>query len=144
MAGQNTFEIKGLDEVLRRMRALPVEVRRDVALPSAKVAMSIVRDDAIARAQRLDDPTTPANIALNIRMAEDTEFYDETGSIKISVGVRKGRGPGLRTWYWYYQEFGTVKLPAHPFLRPALSQNLQKVFETFIKSAKNRLTRRKA
>lgn len=141
---ENTFVITGLDDVYRRMKALPAEIRRDVALPSAKAAMAIVRDDAIVRAQRLDDPTTPANIALNIRMAEDTEFYEETGSIKISVGVRKGRGPGLKTWYWYYREFGTATAPAHPFLRPALSQNLQPLFDAFVKSAKNRLTRRKA
>lgn len=135
-------QLKGMDDVFRRIQSLKEEAGRDVLAGSAKKAMTIVRDDAAARAQRLDDPTTPANIALNIRMLEDKQFYEETGSVKISVGVRRGRGPGLNTWYWYYQEFGTSSTRAHPFMRPALKENLQEVFQAFLKSAKYRLTRK--
>lgn len=38
----------------------------------------------------------------------------------------KGVGPGI---YWRFIELGTVKLPAHPFFRPALDSNAQGVID---------------
>jgi HK97 gp10 family phage protein len=139
MAKTSTLTLKGADELVAKFRALSASAQRYIALPAAKAAMEIVRDDAINRAQRIDDPRTPANISLNIRMAEDKAFYDETGAVKVSVGVRKKRGPGGKTWYWYYQELGTVNARAQPFMRPALSQNLQAMFSEFLSVAKYEL-----
>jgi len=31
----------------------------------------------------------------------------------------KSRNDEKGAWYWHFVEFGTVKMPAHPFIRPA-------------------------
>lgn len=55
-----------------------------------------------------------------------------TGDVKIKdgrvigrVGVKKRKKGGA--FYWRFWEFGTVKLAAHPFLRPALWENLNEI-----------------
>lgn len=141
MAEILTFKLRGVEQLISTFRTLPSEIQRKVALPAGKAAMDIVLRDAVERAQRLDDPSTPSNIALNIAMLEDKKYYEETGDLKISVGVRKGKRKGGNTWYWYYQELGTSTIRARPFLRPALQQNLSSVFTEFISAAKFELVR---
>ena len=52
------------------------------------------------------------------------------------LGEIPGRGkgnPGGDTWYWRLVEFGTSKVGAKPFLRPALEQNVAAVTSTFVR-----------
>lgn len=51
----------------------------------------------------------------------------DTGRLRSSINWRIERDPfglravvGTNVHYAVYQEFGTSKMPAHPFLRPAL------------------------
>ena len=48
----------------------------------------------------------------------DYEVQPERGSVVGYVGVRKGKA-----FYGYFQELGTSRMPAHPFLRPAVYEN---------------------
>ncbi|MNP45805.1 hypothetical protein D3C76_1397570 [compost metagenome] len=74
-------------------------------------------------------------------LIEDTKFFDETGSTKISVGVRKTRKGfrGGNTYFWWYLELGTSRIRARPFLRNALGENKQAVFQEFLSVAKFKL-----
>jgi HK97 gp10 family phage protein len=141
MADYITYKLKGADELSRVFRTLPQELQRQVVIPAAKDAMDLVLVDAKDRASRIDDPATPNNIALNIAMVEDTKFFNETGATKISVGVRKTkRGQrGGNTFYWWWVELGTARSRAQPFMRNALAQNRQAVFQEFLSSAKFQL-----
>lgn len=141
MADWITYKLKGAEELSRVFRTLPQELQRQVVVPAAKDAMDLVLVDAKDRASRIDDPATPNNIALNIAMIEDTKFFNETGATKISVGVRKTkRGQrGGNTFYWWWVELGTARSRAQPFMRNALAQNRQAVFQEFLSSAKFQL-----
>jgi HK97 gp10 family phage protein len=141
MGDQITFKLKGADELSRIFKTLPQQVQRQVVVPAAKDAMAIVLKDAISRAAAVDDPRTIPDISKNIAMIEDTKFFEETGSTKISVGVRKTkRGQrGGNTYYWWWVELGTSRIRAHPFMRNAIQQNQQAVFQEFISSAKFQL-----
>jgi len=145
MAGKSwiTYNLKGADELSRVFRTLPQEMQRQVVVPAAKDAMDIVLKDAIQRASAIDDPRTIPDISKNIAMVEDTKFFAETGSTKISVGVRKTkRGQrGGNTYYWWWVELGTNRIRAQPFMRNALGQNQQAIFQEFIGSAKFQLVR---
>jgi len=143
MADYITYKLKGADELSRIFKTLPQEMQRQVVLPAAKDAMGIVLKDAIDRASRIDDPSTPNDISKNIALIEDTKFFEETGSTKISVGVRKTkRGQrGGNTFYWWWVELGTSKNRAQPFMRNALGQNQQAVFSEFLSSAKFQLVK---
>ena len=141
MADWITYKLTGADELSRIFKTLPQEVQRQVMIPAAKDAMDIVLKDAQARAQRIDDPQTPNNIALNIALTEDKGYFAETGSTKISVGVRRTkRGVrGGNTFYWWWVELGTSRNRAQPFMRNALAQNREAVFAELISSGKYQL-----
>lgn len=143
MADWITYKLTGADELSRVFRTLPQELQRKVVVPAAKDAMDIVLKAAKDNADRIDDPRTPNYIPLNIALVEDTKFFNETGSTKISVGVRKSkRGQrGGNSWYWWYQELGTSRFRAQPFMRNALGQNQQAVFAEFLSSAKYQLVK---
>lgn len=141
MADWITYKLKGADELSRVFKTLPQELQRQVVIPAAKDAMDIVLKAAKENADRIDDPDTPNYIPLNIALIEDKKFFEETGSTKISVGVRKTkRGQrGGNSWYWWYQELGTTRFRAQPFMRNALAQNREAVFAELISSGKYQL-----
>lgn len=143
MADWITYKLKGAEELSRVFKQLPQEMQRQVVVPAAKDAMDIVLRAAKDNADRIDDPSTPNYIPLNIALIEDAKFFNETGSTKISVGVRKTkRGVrGGNVWYWWFQELGTSTIRAKPFMRNALGQNQQAVFQEFLSSARFQLVK---
>ncbi len=138
-----TYKLKGADELSRVFKTLPSELQRQVVIPAAKDAMDIVLKDAIQRASAIDDPSTIPDISKNIALVEDKKYFAETGSTKISVGVRKTkRGQrGGNTFYWWWVTLGTSRTRAQPFMQNALNQNQQAVFQEFLSSAKFQLVR---
>lgn len=141
MADYITYKLKGADQLSRVFKTLPQEMQRKLVVPAAKDAMDIVLKDAITRASAIDDPTTAPDISKNIALVEDTKYFNETGSTKISVGVRKTkRGQrGGNTYYWWWVTLGNSRMRAQPFMQNALNQNQQAVFQEFLSSAKLKL-----
>lgn len=142
MADWITYKLTGADELSRVFRTLPQELQRQVVVPAAKDAMQIVLAAAKDNASRVDDPTTANYIPKNLDMIEDKKFFEETGSTKISVGVRKRRrgvGGGNTFYAAIFVELGTSHARAQPFMRNALGQNQQAVFQEFLSSAKFQL-----
>lgn len=141
MADWITYKLKGADNLSKVFRTLPQELQRQIVLPAAKEAMQIVLQDAKKRADAIDDPTTFPDISKNMALIEDTKFFEETGSTKISVGVRKTKKGfrGGNTYFWWYVELGTSRIRARPFMRNALGQNKQAVFQEFLSVAKFKL-----
>lgn len=141
MADFINYKLKGADELSRIFKTLPQEMQRKIVVPAAKEAMDVVLRSAKDKADRIDDPTTPNYIPLNIALLEDKKFFADTGSTKVSVGVRKTkRGQrGGNSFYWWWVELGTSRNRAQPFMRNALNQNQQAVFQEFLSVAKFRL-----
>jgi len=143
MADWITYKLTGGDRLSAVFKTLPQEMQRRIVVPAAKDAMDIVLKDAIRRAAAIDDPTTIPDISKNIALIEDTKYFAETGSTKISVGVRKTkRGQrGGNTYYWWWVTLGNSRMRAQPFMQNALNQNQQAVFQEFLSSAKFELLR---
>lgn len=139
----NEFQIQGLDEVLAKMRALGPGLAAKGARTAMRKAANVVRDAAKANAAKLDRPETPLRIADNIAVQFSAKTLKTTGDVMMRVGVRGGakqysntrenRGKGRvgteyaiggSTFYWRFLEFGTSKMPARPFMRPALQENI--------------------
>jgi HK97 gp10 family phage protein len=141
MADWATYRLKGADALVAKFRTLSQELQRQIVVPAGKAAMDIVKVDAQDRAKRIDNFQTFPDIAKNIALIEDTKFFEETGSTKISVGVRKTKKGfrGGNTFYWKHVELGNSHMRAQPFMRNALNQNQQAVFQEFLSVAKFRL-----
>jgi len=132
MADSLTHSMQGMDAVLAKLQTLEQLPRQKVTQFALRKAANLVRDNARARAERLDDPDTDSNIAENIVTRLDTRHKREQGELKMSVGVRGGAKHG-KTYHWRFLEFGTSKMAARPFMRPAMHDSIGPATDEFVK-----------
>ena len=106
-------------------------VARNTLTPAAKAAMGSVLESAKARAPVGDKPRDAKNpihmrdtIRLDSRIPNNkdkmSEYVNETDAVIAVVSVKK-------SVVSLANEFGTSKMSANPFLRPALEQNADTV-----------------
>jgi len=129
------FQIQGLDPVLKKLKALQGKESLKAARSAGTKAMRIVRDSARASARSFDDPETPSNIAKNIVTRNDAKGGKRVGGVLNKVGRAGGAKPvkgNKNTGHWRMKEFGTSKMPAEPFMRPAMESSIGPVTDTFV------------
>ncbi|OTG85821.1 hypothetical protein B9T31_09500 [Acinetobacter sp. ANC 4558] len=137
------LNIEGLDDFNKKIAELTdIKKVRSKGMSAARKAMKIVELSAKIGAAYIDDPATREDIEKNIvTRAGKTR---NMATIRMRVGVLGGAAvnsksnraklaalPGGETVYWRYIEFGTSKVQAVPFMRPALEQNVEKVTDVF-------------
>jgi HK97 gp10 family phage protein len=143
MANEIRFDLKGLNGVVDKMQTVAPKLRRSGLRKAARSAMNIVRDAAREKAKAIDDPATAEKIWKNIVTQEAPKESRQVGGVVMRVGVRGGASsnqfskdasgnPGGDTRHWRYIELGTEHNPAAPFMRPALSENIETVTSRFI------------
>lgn len=133
----SSFQLQGLDAAMEKIRSVSNEVAQRGARLAGTRAMRVVRNAARARAQALDDPSTPSNIAKNIVERYDRKASQRERAVVVKVGVMGGAKPrkgDQDTGHFRMLEFGTSQMAARPFMRPALSENIQQVTETFVEA----------
>lgn len=139
------FSITGLDSVLEKMKTVSDEVRYKGGRFALRKAANLVAAKAKEKAQTMDDPETGRSIAANIAVRWNGRYFKRTGDIAFRVGVLHGailpekddggnvdEGPNGPTPHWRLLEFGTSNMPAHPFMRPALADNINQVTSEFV------------
>ncbi|WP_258580147.1 HK97-gp10 family putative phage morphogenesis protein [Acinetobacter baumannii] len=135
-------KIEGLDEVLRKMGVLKDKRKiRNAAMRAARKGMNVVRDAARQNAKAIDDPETSEKIWKNIKVSSGR--MKDKSQVLMRVGVDGGASfsnpnpkptSGGDTRHFRWVEFGSAHQPATPFLRPALSQNIENVTSRFVTS----------
>lgn len=140
MADSLGFEIKGLDAVNAKLKAVAEEPKKKSFRFALRKAANIVRDAAQARAREIDDPETANSIPDNVVVRFDGGHFRQTGDMKMAVGVKGGAKKG-DVFYWRFHEFGTEKMKATPFLRPAMEESIQPATDEFVKHADRALSR---
>lgn len=152
MNGDFGFKLEGVDELMLKLKAVSRETANKGGRAALRKAAKIVLDAAKSGAQRLDDPATADDIEKNLVIRRDRKAF-KRGDLALRVGVRGGAQggnkkseafaglPGKDTRHWRYLEFGTEKIPARPFMRPALSNNVTKASDAFIAEYDKRLAR---
>lgn len=128
------WDLKGFDNVIKKMRALPVALRGKPGRSALGSAARVVTNAAKENALRVDDAETGRRIADNVVQRFRSRHYKRTGDLMVSVGVAtdhgripKGNpdtGPKGNTPHWHLLELGTEQAKAQPFLRPALENNI--------------------
>ncbi|WP_138436518.1 HK97-gp10 family putative phage morphogenesis protein [Marinobacter shengliensis] len=143
------YNMTGMPELLGKLEGLEYDLKRKGGRFALRKAAQVIRDQARANAERVDDPRTSENIAANIVERWSGRLFKRTGNLGFRVGVLggakgaaeaagevagKGSGnPGGDTFYWRFVEFGTENAPAHPFMRPAINQVANEPVDVFIK-----------
>lgn len=154
MAGS---QIKGLDDVLKKMDELTKNVAKKHVKKALRAAAKPVLQSAKDNAKKIDDPNTSADISKNlvVRAGKTSDKNSE----KVRIGVkgggefwrsnknvqRKGKPRQSNPYYtpvendtkhFWLVEFGTAKTKAQPYLRPALESNIQNATDEFAESLK--------
>ncbi len=127
MADGIDFTLEGAEELQKLFSNMSDKMVRRATSRAARKSLKPAHKKAKSNALRFDDPETAESIAKNLAIKVSTKRFKLSGIIKASLGVRGGAkddGNGGKfgdTWYWRLLEFGTVKMPAQPFLRPAFN-----------------------
>lgn len=114
---KGSFKVQGLSELVRTLEEMPDAIRRKSLDKGTKEGATVIQQAAIANA-----PERTGKLKQNIvvRKRKETIFDAEH-----SVVIRKqGKASNARNaFYAFFQEYGTSKFPARPFMRPAFEQN---------------------
>ena len=153
MAGDGVeFQLNGLPELLGKLDALDYDMKRKSGRFALRKAAQVLRNQARANADRVDDPASPANIAKNIVERWSGRTFKKTGNLMFRIGVMGGAGgnksgseqsglPGGDTRHFRYLEFGTAKTPAQPIFRPVPGQAGQQALDEFISQYSKKIDR---
>lgn len=105
--------ITGVDDVLRRMKAVARSVDGKMLAAAGEHAMKPVRDDAARMA-----PVRTGRLSREILLESKV-----VGARSAIASV----GPSREAWYGIFPELGTRYHGAQPYLRPALDANVRRV-----------------
>ncbi|BBT38842.1 HK97-gp10 family putative phage morphogenesis protein [Pseudomonas putida] len=143
MADGVEFSITGLENLLGKLDAVSYDVRRKGGRAALRKAAQVVMQKAKEGAERIDDKETGRSIADNIALRWNGRLFKQTGDLGFRIGVlhgavlaKKGDAVDLSTNaptpHWRLIEFGTEKMAAAPFMRPALANSIAEVTNTFV------------
>ena len=128
-----TIKVEGLKELQKALKELPLEIQKRPLRSAVSAGAKVIADEAINKA-----PVGETGNLIKSLYRYRSRRQSPTGKETFLVGVRKGKGIYGNTrlnrrlgrvgkkyqtqgeaYYWRFVEFGTSKMPAQPFLRPA-------------------------
>lgn len=144
-----TFRVDGLDGVLERLRALPAAVGAKGGGP-ARAALAkgarVFRDQAITNAPRDSGLLQESIVARRdsrpgLVGAAEAYYVGVRRKARRYANTKRNRGKGRvgktyfvegTAFYWLFLEFGTEKMRARPFLRPAFEQRKEDALSVIV------------
>lgn len=137
------FRLEGMDTILATMKSLPAELVSKRGGPiryALHKAGKIMHTEAVRLA-----PIRTGNLKASIVMRRGTEVETGPGYEKQFIFVRRGTSNRRSAYYAGFQEFGTSRNKATPFMRPAFHSTGGEVLEEFsltLRRAVGRLAKR--
>lgn len=137
------FEIKGFDELQRKLEQAPYEIAHQALREGLTEGAEVYREGLAARVRRGWHHW--ARLKRGTRHSQGTEpaarepvfgFLHEHEAMRVSVqtdelaGVAK-IGPAKSGFWARFLEFGTRHAPAYPFIRPTFEEKREQVIEAF-------------
>lgn len=112
------MKIQGFKELAAAMRQLPERVAKNALRAAVNAGASEIRKEARAR--------VPVDSGLTKKSIHQRQIREKSSASRqvVYVGVRSGgrNKDGTKRaapWYWRFVEYGTSKMAARPFMRPA-------------------------
>ena len=111
--------IEGLREINKKLRRLPVAVANKHLNRATSQGATLVVKSAKQKV-----PVLTGTILKNIKKRKHKTSTKMIASTRVGViSDKTGRGSGTDAYYWTFVEFGTHKMAARPFLRPAFEDS---------------------
>jgi HK97 gp10 family phage protein len=118
--------IEGLKELQAAMRQLPRNIGRNVLRGAVNAGASLIRNEVRDNAPIYEGKPQAGHAPAGAlrRAVYQKQIREASSWFKqvFYVSVRSGKSQqkkGLDAYYWRFVEFGTKKMAARPFLRPA-------------------------
>lgn len=137
------IQVHGLRELQASIKRFESKVERRLLTRALMDAASIHVKEAKQRA-----PVDTGELARNIRARPDKPEGNEEAHVIVGVRkltkkqlakAREKREGASDPFYWRFVEFGTSKMRARPFLRPAFENTVSKMIARFTESLRDRL-----
>ena len=116
---QNDVHIDGLTELLDKFTALDTKAAKGSLRKALKAGGKVFKDEVIART-----PVKTGQLRDDIIAASTIDANQGTGTCSI--------GPTIHSFYGEFQELGTSKQPARPFMRPAFDAKADDAIDAFV------------
>lgn len=131
----------GFDDLLANFKALPEQVAKKHLRASVSAGAKVVREAVKERA-----PVDTGRLKRSVYQKQIRERSGPTTQA-FFVGVRSGAKRGKNgkkdysqaAFYWIFREFGTSKLPAIPFLRPAFEAQKEAAVDAIAETLDKRI-----
>ena len=121
MMAETRVHVAGLRELQEKLRNLAPNLARNGLRAAVSAGAALIRNDARQRA-----PKRTGEMARDIQIKRERESTDFHAlySVFVRSGKKsrlagKGRNVDRDSYYWRFVEFGTAKMAARPFMRPA-------------------------
>jgi HK97 gp10 family phage protein len=129
MGDYTTVQVKGLKELADALKELPNGIARNVLRGATGAGAAEIRKEAKLKAPVYTGPISaghpPAGTLKRAVYQSQQRKLSSLVKQVFFVGVRTGKkmknksGVSTDPYYWKFVEFGTAKMSARPFLRPA-------------------------
>lgn len=150
---RSSMKVEGLKELRDAMRFFPEELREKALRKSITAGSTVIRDEARRLAPVLSQPTPRRTQGLLRKMIVGSKGLLRGGEATAFVRVRRiGRGlvkklmkksgktgAELDPFYWIMLEFGTSKMGARPFMRPAFDTKKTQAVEAIKSTLKKEI-----
>lgn len=155
--GNLTVKITGLKELGQAMNSLERKVRNRIAVKAMRKGGAIIREQARANAPTLKRQVPHRKRGTLRKAISSSTKMDKNGAVRTTIFVRQLKtskviefkgGSGKSgaynpndPFYWRFVEFGTSKMPAQPFLRPAFSSKKEQAAREIITTLRDEINR---
>ena len=126
-----SFKLSGGPQLAEALSKLGEKVRKKITRRAVVAGAQVVKKRAkeIAKTKGIEDTG-----ALIRNIAGKVEKQRSPDYVQINIGVRHGKPKKNAKrqddpFYWFFHEFGTSKMAARPFIRPAFEESKERVIE---------------
>lgn len=125
-----SVDVGGFEQLAQRLREIAPAMRKRVLRNALAAGGRLVRDEARRHPPvlRAAVPYRTAGLVRKSIVVRTSKIARRAGDVGVFINVRPAKA-GLRgarsksdPYYWRWLEFGTVKMRATPFLKPAASR----------------------
>lgn len=122
--------IDGLDDVIKKLQNLPDNLEKKVLRAAVRQGANVIRDKA---REHVREDT--GNLKKSI-IVSGVKGKPGTVAFRIKPVTRK---KGKAVFYGYFLEYGTSKMAAKPFMRPAYDKAGDDVLDKVVNTIKSKL-----
>ena len=128
-----TIEITGLSELEKALEAFPDRIAKNILSGAIRAGAVVMQQEARKLA--------PKSVQEHPMGRKGKKVIVQPGNlrknIKVRLAPRKSRDVPIeywvyvstKAWYWRFPEFGTKKMSAKPFMRPAFNSRKQEALD---------------